>query len=263
MFLIEYKAIMQGADRYNGQIFQPRKEAAGQEAARRRLRGFLAGPVGRYREERDLPAVDGTSRLSPYLRLGAISARTCIDAALELARAEPRAEPGVRAWADELVWRDFYHAVLSDNPHVLRRNFRPEFDRVRWNESGQLEFLGRTDRQVKIRGYRVELGEIEAALESAAAVEETAVAIARDAGGDGSLIAYVVPGRVEEDELRRFLASRLPAYMIPARIIRLDRLPRTASHKIDRAALPAPEVVGRADGAAEPRNRIDRILARE
>jgi deoxyribodipyrimidine photo-lyase len=106
----------------------------GEEAARRRLRSFLDGPVGRYREDRDLPALDGTSRLSPYLRLGAISARTCVDAALELARVEPKAESGVRSWVDELVWRDFYHAVLSDNPHVLRANYRPEFDRVRWND---------------------------------------------------------------------------------------------------------------------------------
>ncbi len=106
----------------------------GEDAAQRRLRRFLDDAVVRYHTDRDRPAIDGTSRLSPYLRLGAISARTCIDAALEKARAEPAAEDGVRCWADELVWRDFYHAVLSDNPHVLRSNHRPEFDKVRWNE---------------------------------------------------------------------------------------------------------------------------------
>jgi deoxyribodipyrimidine photo-lyase len=107
--------------------------SAGEEAARRRLRRFLEGPVEEYARRRDLPGVDGTSRLSPYLRLGAISIRTCVHAALRLIEERREARGGARKWIDELVWREFYHAVLEDHPHVLRRSLKPEFDRVRWN----------------------------------------------------------------------------------------------------------------------------------
>lgn len=129
-------------------------------------------------------------------------------------------------------------------------------DRVQWNEAGQLEFLGRKDHQVKVRGYRVELGEIEAVLESHAAVEEAAVVVT----GDASLIAYVAPRHIEESDLRQFLKNRLPEYMLPARFTWLERLPRTTSQKIDRAALPAPGPVDSPGEVAKPRSRIDRTL---
>jgi aspartate racemase len=129
-------------------------------------------------------------------------------------------------------------------------------DRVQWNETGQLEFLGRQDHQIKIRGYRVELGEIEAVLESHAKVEEAAVVVT----GDASLSAYVAPQRAGESDLRRFLKARLPEYMIPARFTRLERLPRTTSQKIDRAALPSPGSADSAGEVAQPRNQVDRTL---
>ncbi len=110
---------------------------AGEEAARRRLRAFLDGAVARYPTDRDLPALDGTSRLSPYLRLGAVSVRTCVAEALEQARGVPGSAAGARKWVDELIWRDFYHAILSEYPHVLERAFKPEYDRVRWNQDDE------------------------------------------------------------------------------------------------------------------------------
>jgi deoxyribodipyrimidine photo-lyase len=106
----------------------------GEVAARARLARFLAGAVRHYARDRDRPAVDGTSRLSPYLRFGAVSPRQCVHDALALARCEPRAAAGARKWIDELVWREFYIALLDAHPHVLRHAFRPEFDRLRWND---------------------------------------------------------------------------------------------------------------------------------
>ncbi len=106
----------------------------GEAAARRRLDRFVGSAIHSYHRERDLLAVDGTSRLSPYLRLGAISVRTCLDAARKISLKERRAAPGVRTWIDEIIWREFYQSILADFPHVLRRPFKPEYDAMSWNE---------------------------------------------------------------------------------------------------------------------------------
>ena len=107
----------------------------GTAPARERLEAFLDGAARRYHVDRDFPAVAGTSRLSPYLRFGAISVRECVRAGLALAAAEPQAEEGVRAWIDELVWRDFYHAILDVHPRVLGGAFREAYDRLEWDDS--------------------------------------------------------------------------------------------------------------------------------
>ena len=139
-------------------------------------------------------------------------------------------------------------------------------DRVRFREDGLLEYLGRLDHQVKVRGYRIELGEIEAVLATHPAVVQSVVVARPDAGGDLSLMAYVVPrsqpGFVPSD-LRPFLASKLPSYMVPAVFVPLERLPLTPNGKIDRAALP---VSGRveADGPRPdvlPRDKVEAELA--
>jgi deoxyribodipyrimidine photo-lyase len=105
----------------------------GERAALRRMRAFLGGPVRDYAKGRDLPARDGTSRLSPYLRFGAISIRTCLAAARELAAEEPRAAAGARRWIDELIWRDFYAQILWEHPRVLHASFRPKYDALVWD----------------------------------------------------------------------------------------------------------------------------------
>jgi deoxyribodipyrimidine photo-lyase len=107
---------------------------AGEDAARRRLRAFLSRSAAHYAQRRDFPALDATSRLSPYLRFGALSARACFRAAREAAADAPSSARGIAKWLDELVWREFYAAVLESHPHVLRGAFRPEYDRLRWND---------------------------------------------------------------------------------------------------------------------------------
>ncbi|MET8974171.1 amino acid adenylation domain-containing protein [Streptomyces sp. NPDC004539] len=107
---------------------------------------------------------------------------------------------------------------------------------------GQLRFLGRADQQVKVRGFRIELGEVEAALSTHPAVTRAAATV-RDAGpGEKRLIAYVVPGGpVSPEELREHLARALPAHMVPTAYVTVPALPRTASGKLDRRSLPAPD----------------------
>jgi amino acid adenylation domain-containing protein len=113
-------------------------------------------------------------------------------------------------------------------------------DLARYLDDGTLEFLGRTDTQVKVRGFRVELGEVEAALYDHPDVAAAAVAVQVEGEGDARLVAYVVARhgtQVDRDALRSVLARSLPAYMIPDRLELLDELPRTASGKVERAAL--------------------------
>ncbi|HMB54187.1 MAG TPA: phosphopantetheine-binding protein, partial [Thermoanaerobaculia bacterium] len=143
-------------------------------------------------------------------------------------------------------------------------------DRVRWLPSGDLEFLGRFDFQVKVRGFRIELGEIESVLAAQPAVGQ-AVVVALDApGGAGEageklLAAYWEPAASldgsEDDELRRGLARRLPDYMVPTFIVRLDALPMTANGKIDRRALPRPEAGGAGEEHVAPRNELEELIA--
>ncbi|WP_405836830.1 non-ribosomal peptide synthase/polyketide synthase [Streptomyces sp. NBC_01518] len=109
-------------------------------------------------------------------------------------------------------------------------------DLVRWTSGGQLEFVGRADAQVKIRGFRVELGEVEAVLAAHAQVER-AVVVARE----GRLIGYVV-GDADAEALRAFAATRLPEYMVPSAVVVLDTFPLTVNGKIDRSALPEPDL---------------------
>lgn len=104
----------------------------GEAGAKRRLRRFLDGPAARYHIDRDIPGLDGTSRLSPYLRFGALSVRRCFTDALQEIDRNPQAREGVSKWLDELIWREFYHAVLVNSPRVLSGSFRPEYDEIQW-----------------------------------------------------------------------------------------------------------------------------------
>jgi amino acid adenylation domain-containing protein/non-ribosomal peptide synthase protein (TIGR01720 family) len=133
-------------------------------------------------------------------------------------------------------------------------------DVARRRPDGVLEFLGRRDGQVKIRGFRVELGEVEAALAGHPRVR-AAVVVPWETAGDRRLAAYVV-GDVEEPELRRHLAARLPEPMVPAVFVPLDRLPLTPNGKVDRRALPAPDpAAGRAREYLPPSNPMEESLA--
>jgi len=115
-------------------------------------------------------------------------------------------------------------------------------DLALWLSDGNIEFLGRIDQQIKLRGFRIELGEIEAVLGQHPGVKET-VANLYEADGDKYIVAYLTTdnGRLNPDELRNWLKTRLPDYMVPSHFLCMDSLPLTPNGKIDRKALPAPE----------------------
>jgi amino acid adenylation domain-containing protein len=138
-------------------------------------------------------------------------------------------------------------------------------DLARYLPDGSLEVLGRLDHQVKIRGFRIELGEIEAALSHHPDIRQ-AVVIVRQDGDDKQLVAYVVADQAElaTDALRRFLAQKLPDYMLPAAFVRLAAFPLTPNGKIDRLALPAltPSRPVLSEAFVAPANLVETILAK-
>lgn len=115
-------------------------------------------------------------------------------------------------------------------------------DQVRWRADGDLDYLGRLDHQVKLRGFRIELGEIEAALHQHPAIREAAVLLRHDSPAPPRLVAYTVcrAAPPSDRELRQWLQTKLPDYMVPAAIVTLPALPLTANGKLDRRRLPAP-----------------------
>jgi thioesterase domain-containing protein/aryl carrier-like protein len=133
-------------------------------------------------------------------------------------------------------------------------------DCARWQDDGQLEFLGRVDDQVKIRGYRIELGEIEAVLRERAGVRDAVVVAREDEPGQKRLVAYLL-GAPCADDVRARLREWLPEYMIPAAFVAVESFPLTANGKIDRKALPAPGGERIVPGAyVEPRTVTEQLL---
>ncbi|MFG1644238.1 amino acid adenylation domain-containing protein [Amycolatopsis sp. NPDC049252] len=166
------------------------------------------------------------------------------------------------------VARGYFRRPELTAQRFLPDAFGPEGDRmyatgdlVRWQPSGTLQYLGRTDRQVKIRGFRIELGEIDAVLAAHPDVAAAVTVDREDRPGDPQLVGYVVarPGAtLDVAGLRAAAARSLPSYMVPAAISVIDRIPRNTSGKLDRPALPAPaygSVTRRA-----PRTPAERLL---
>jgi amino acid adenylation domain-containing protein len=138
-------------------------------------------------------------------------------------------------------------------------------DRARYLPDGNIEFLGRSDHQIKIRGFRIEIGEIETALNEYPAMRESVVVAQDDPSGDKRLVAFVVSdeARLDSSELRKYLAARIPEYMVPATFVQLDQLPLTPNGKVDRQALLSFKEIESPESEAEvarARNPVEELL---
>jgi amino acid adenylation domain-containing protein len=136
-------------------------------------------------------------------------------------------------------------------------------DLARWLPDGALEFLGRLDQQVKLRGYRVEPAEVETALRSHRAVREAVAVVQRPETGEPRLVAYcALEGPADPEQLRAHLAEWLPEHMMPSAIVRMEQLPRTPSGKVDRLALPDPDLaVAQSSEYVAPRTPLEQAVA--
>ena len=138
-------------------------------------------------------------------------------------------------------------------------------DLVRLLPDGNIEFVGRKDSQIKVRGFRIELGEIEAVLGNHPSIQEAIILAKRMADGNNSLIAYytVADGiQLTEADIRAYVTSHLPEYMVPARLIEVYEMPLSPTGKIDRKQLAEMDVsIPQAGHYAPPENDVQRRLA--
>ncbi|PSB59549.1 non-ribosomal peptide synthetase, partial [Chamaesiphon polymorphus] len=140
-------------------------------------------------------------------------------------------------------------------------------DLAKYLPTGELEYLGRSDHQVKIRGFRIELGEIETILSQHPDLVQTVVLAISNASGQQQLVAYCVTApdierQPSTTELRTFLGSQLPDYMIPAAFVMMAQFPLTTNGKLDRKALPAPDLSAElATSYVAPQTELERQLA--
>ncbi len=155
-------------------------------------------------------------------------------------------------------------AAFVDNPFRVHglggEKLYKTGDRARWLSDGTVEFIGRIDYQVKIRGFRIEPGEIENRLLENPAVKEAVVIDLEKEDGDKYLCAYIVPtepGREPRDEIREYLSKGLPDYMVPSFFVFLDNIPLNPNAKVDRKALPLPEMVPGEEDYVAPRNELE------
>jgi fengycin family lipopeptide synthetase D len=156
--------------------------------------------------------------------------------------------------------------VFLENPFSDRPGFERIYktgDRVRWLQDGNLEFLGRTDDQIKIRGYRIEIEEIRQVLIAAPGIQDAHVLAQKDRAGQfNRLDAYYIPQPIPgtRKQIRTFLASHLPAYMIPSSLTAVRQWPLNAHGKLDRERLPEPHF--EAVSGTPPQTEAEKILAR-
>ncbi|MEC0505692.1 non-ribosomal peptide synthetase, partial [Bacillus subtilis] len=133
-------------------------------------------------------------------------------------------------------------------------------DLVKWTGGG-IEYIGRIDQQVKVRGYRIELSEIEVQLAQLSEVQDAAVTAVKDKGGNTAIAAYVTPEIADIEALKSALKETLPDYMIPAFWVTLNELPVTANGKVDRKALPEPDIEAGSGEYKAPTTDMEELLA--
>jgi fengycin family lipopeptide synthetase D len=141
-------------------------------------------------------------------------------------------------WGKEEMTEQKFVSLPKDGTRAYRTG-----DLARWESDGNLTFLGRIDRQVKIRGYRIETEEVRHVLLGLSGVKDAAVTVKPDPQNEPALVAYYVTDKPDAEPsaaMRDQLANRLPAYMVPAFLIRLASIPLTSNGKPDVSALPEP-----------------------
>ena len=182
---------------------------------------YDAIPIGRAIDNTQIYIIDKSQRLSPI----GVAGELCISGD-GLARGYLNREGLTKE-------------KFVDNPFADGEKMYKTGDLARWLIDGNIEYLGRIDHQVKIRGYRIELGEIENELLKHERIKEAVVIEGTDKNGSKYLCGYIVADKdLVISQIREYLGSKLPQYMIPAYFVMIDKMPLTSNGKIDRKSLP-------------------------
>ncbi|UCH98414.1 MAG: amino acid adenylation domain-containing protein [Candidatus Aminicenantes bacterium] len=152
------------------------------------------------------------------------------------------------------------HQKFTRNPYKKVERLYCSGDLVKLQQTGEMEYLGRIDHQVKIRGHRIELGEIESQLLNHIDIKEAVVMVRTNPNSDKYICAYIVSQEeLTVSQLRSYLSEGLPDYMLPSFSIKMDAIPLTPNGKVDRKALPAPEIsIGK--GYIAPQTKLEKKL---
>ncbi|MGW7767302.1 surfactin non-ribosomal peptide synthetase SrfAB, partial [Bacillus velezensis] len=150
---------------------------------------------------------------------------------------------------------------FTADPFVPGERMYRTGDLVKWNAQCGIEYIGRIDQQVKVRGYRIELSEIEVRLAQLADVHDAAVTAVEDKAGNTALCAYVAPQQDDIETLKAALKDTLPDYMVPAFWVEMDELPVTANGKIDKKALPEPDIEAGSAAYKAPETEMETLLS--
>jgi amino acid adenylation domain-containing protein/non-ribosomal peptide synthase protein (TIGR01720 family) len=218
-------------------------------------------PIGRPLDNIELYVVDKGNHLQPVGVLGELCIAGAGIARGYLNQPELTAEKFIEF--EVKVEEGIYHRFCRPYPsYIIYRTG----DLAKWQPDGNILFIGRMDQQVKIRGFRIELGEIESQLHRHNNIKEAVVTAKNDANGGNYLCAYVVPyasnanaNTLNDTELRKYLSTRLPDYMIPSFFVSLEMMPLTPSGKVDRKALSGPKLEA-GEAYVAPRNWIEEKL---
>ncbi len=155
-----------------------------------------------------------------------------------------------------------------ENPFATKENHHGKVmyhsgDLARWRADGEIEYLGRMDTQVKIRGLRIELGEIESVMSGFNGIQITAAADRKDENNRQYLVGYYTADReIDERQLRGYLSSKLPQYMVPNYFVKMNDMPMTPSGKIDRKSLPTPDFSATVQEYEPPKTEQEKKLCR-
>src|SRR5574344_510912 len=154
---------------------------------------------------------------------------------------------------------DLTEKAFTPCPFIPERSMYHTGDLARWNEEGELEYLGRIDNQVKLRGFRIEMGEIESCAMTFSDAIKSVAAGGKEINGTQHLcLFYVSDSEINEDDLKTHLAATLTEYMIPDAFMRLEVMPLTPNGKIDRKALPVPTMARKE--YVEPSTEMERYF---
>ncbi|WP_425657968.1 amino acid adenylation domain-containing protein [Tenacibaculum ascidiaceicola] len=158
---------------------------------------------------------------------------------------------------------DLTQERFISSPFVIDERLYKTGDLGKWNQFGEVEFVGREDNQVKIRGFRIELGEIEHVMSMYPGVNSS-LAIVEEAKGDKQIIGYVTSEEdLDYNDLRSWLSQRLPSYMVPSYLHVLEQFPLTVNGKVDRSKLPSIEGVLNSRGTTylAPESAVEQKLS--